>query len=179
MRSLHGSFRPPRAIGVAAFTAAVIGLTACGGGGGDTAPVATDSSMTSTAPGGGDGASPFAAYTACLRDEGLDVPDVDLGGGPGRSGGADGSMPDRSFPDGSFPDGSFPSGSSRDGSTPDGSVPGGFGGDGSGRIVEMLGLDADDPAVAAALEACASALDTAMPSRGAPPDSVPAETNAG
>lgn len=100
-------------------------------------------------------------FTACLRDEGLDVDDVTMGG-PGDGGG--GQAPDGSIPtpgDGSLPPGGFDGGPT--GTPPDGQgFPGGEGFDPTSRLIEQLGLDESDPAVAAALEACQSIMDDAF-----------------
>ena len=92
-------------------------------------------------------------FTACLRDQGLDVDDLDLNaqGGPGGGPGVGGSLP----PDGSIPAGSAPAGGAGQG-------PGD--GDPSNRLAEILGLDPDDPTTAAALEVCAPVLEDAMSS---------------
>lgn len=85
-------------------------------------------------------------FTACLRDEGLDVDDIEFGlrGGPG--GGATGA------PDGSLPPGGFGGGPPNGGSAPTG--PGGAGFDPTQGIINQLGLDDTDPAVTAAIETC-------------------------
>lgn len=90
------------------------------------------------------------AYTECLRDQGLDVDDLDFSaqGGPG---GGEGVGPGGTPPDGSAPAGSMPDGA--------GGGPGGNPGD---RLAEILGLDPDDPTVAAALEVCGPVLEDAM-----------------
>lgn len=82
----------------------------------------------------------LVAFSECLRDEGLDVGDVQLGGGQG-GGQADGPGAGR------------------------GQGQGGFG-DRSSRIAAGLGLDAEDPAVAAALDTCNPILDEAFASFG-------------
>jgi hypothetical protein len=98
-------------------------------------------------------------YTACLRDEGLDVDDITLGG-PGGGGAA----PTGSIPAGGGGFGGPPGG----GSAPAGG-PGGAGGfDPTDQIVEQLGLDDSDPAVSAALANCESILTGAFqPANGA------------
>jgi hypothetical protein len=95
------------------------------------------------------------AYTECLRDEGLEVDDLDFSAQGGPGGGA-----------GVGPGGAPPDGSAPDGSMPDGGDPGQGPGDGDpgNRLAEILGLDPDDPTVAAALEVCAPVLDGAMSS---------------
>jgi len=95
-----------------------------------------------------------ADFTACLRDEGLEVDDLTIGG-PG--GGGNGGPPTGSFPtDGSLPEGF------EGGPPADGGGPGGEGFDPSSRLVEQLGLDADDPEVSAALEICQPILEAAF-----------------
>ncbi len=104
-------------------------------------------------------------FTACLRDQGLDVDDISFGGGPGDGGGG-GQAPDGSVPtpgDGSMPPGGFNGGPN--GTPPEGGgdgAPGGEGFDPTSRLIEQLGLDESDPAVAAALEACQSIMDDAF-----------------
>ncbi|MFN8022481.1 MAG: hypothetical protein U0Q03_13225 [Acidimicrobiales bacterium] len=135
-------------------------------------------------PGGRGGFDPdqmqiaLADYTACLRDQGLDVDDITFGpqGGQGAQGAPDGQATDGSVPAGGFgapPDGSAPDGAT--GTPPDGATSGQGGQGGQGgppqggegfdptdRIIEQLGLDADDPTVSAALDACQSLLDEAF-----------------
>ncbi len=84
-------------------------------------------------------------YTDCLRAEGLDVGDIAFdGAGQGGQGQAQGDDAadgdDRGQPQGQ----------------------GGAGGDRSSRIADRLGLDLDDPATVAALDACESTLDEAL-----------------
>lgn len=89
-------------------------------------------------------------FTECLRDEGLDVGDIDFGGGaPG------GGAPGGGAPDGGAP-GERPAGGSGDGAGPRG--------DPSARIAEILDLDPDDPDVQAALETCQPVLEQSVPS---------------
>jgi hypothetical protein len=89
-------------------------------------------------------------YTQCLRDEGLEVDDLDFNaqGGPGGGAGvpAGGSIPEG---------GSIPAGG------PGG--PGADGGDPNDRLAEILGLDPEDPTTAAALDACAPLLEGVGP----------------
>ena len=87
----------------------------------------------------------FVAYSECIRDQGFDVGDLTFGGGPGAGDGppADGDAPQRG----------------------QGAGQGDFG-DPSTRLAEQLGLDVDDPAVAAALEVCGSVLTTAFSDAG-------------
>jgi hypothetical protein len=104
-------------------------------------------------------------FTACLRDQGLEVDDVDFTGGPG--GGGQGGPP----ADGSIPTppagggGGFQGGPPPGGSLPAGG-PGGGGFDPTTRILEQLGLDTTDPAVTAAVDACSAELDGAFPAQG-------------
>jgi hypothetical protein len=144
-------------------------------------------------PGGGNGgpqfdrtalSDAFNAFTGCLRDEGLDVDDIDLSIGPG--GGrpvgdviAFGSVPlDENGnpvppPGGTIVDGGFQV------AVPIGGPPGGPGSEGfdpTTRIIEQLGLDDTDPAVTAALDVCRPLLDDAMAPR---TDVVTATTVAG
>lgn len=93
-------------------------------------------------------------YTECLRAEGLDVGDVTLG-----------------QPNGGATDGGQGEGQGQ----PRGE--GGAGGDRGGRIAGQLGLDVDDPATAAALEACQGALDEAFVGIGGPGGGAPATTD--
>lgn len=94
-------------------------------------------------------------FTACLRDEGLDVDDITFGppgGGAGPNGGAtNGSLPAGAIPQGGGFGGPPPGGSAPAGG-PGG--PGGAGFDPTARIIEQLGLDDTDPKVVAALAKC-------------------------
>lgn len=105
----------------------------------------------------------FNAFTECLRDEGLEVDDIEFGVGPG--GGAIGDRPDGATGTppggGSVPDGGFQGGPPAGGSIPDGG-PGGEGFDPTDRLIQQLELDEDDPAVTAAVEVCQPALETAF-----------------
>jgi hypothetical protein len=93
-------------------------------------------------------------YTACLRDEGLDVDDITLGGpGGGGPGGATGG----SIPAGGGGFGAPPGG----GSLPAGG-PGGAGFNPTDQIIKQLGLDDSDPKVSAALAKCESILTSAF-----------------
>ena len=104
----------------------------------------------------------FNAFTECLRDEGLEVDDIEFGVGPG--GGAIGNRPDGATGTppggGSVPDGGF------QGGPPGGSIPdvgpGGEGFDPTDRMIQQLELDEDDPAVTAAVEVCQPALENAF-----------------
>ncbi len=121
------------------------------------------------APGGGDFDSDaineaLYAYTQCLRDEGLDVGDITLGGlmgGMGSPGGASGEAgPENAGDAPALADGEQPE-------RPPEGVRGG-GGDPSERYAEQLGQDADDPAWTAANEVCQPVLEDAMSSTGMP-----------
>ncbi len=93
-------------------------------------------------------------FTACLRDEGLQVDDITFGppgGGPG------GAAPDGSIPAGANGGGPGFGGPPPDGSGPANGGPGGPGGAGfdpTAQMIERLGLDDSDPAVQAALDKC-------------------------
>jgi hypothetical protein len=111
---------------------------------------------------GGGNAPDFSAlqtslsdYTACLRDQGLQVDDITLGT-PG-NGNGNGTPPNGSIPAGGGGFGGPPGG----GSTPAGG-PGGAGFNPTDAIIQQLGLDDTDPKVSAALDACASILTTAF-----------------
>lgn len=78
-------------------------------------------------------------YTECLRDEGLDVGDFTFGGGPAAGGDGD--------------SGGDGAGQGQRGDR---------GGDPADRIASVLGIDADDPAAAAALETCQPLLEEAF-----------------
>lgn len=98
----------------------------------------------------------LVSFTECLRDNGLQVDDIEFGGPPGGggpggdagAGGADGSVP-------AAPPGGF------GGSRPERPA-GGDGFDPTARIIEQLGLDENDPAVTKALEACQAQLEAAF-----------------
>ncbi len=174
MRSASALLRSAGGLGAALGVTAVIALSACGGGGDDaaSAAVATDEAPTaaSDAPAGsaGQGASRFAAFTACLQEQGLGVtePTFDGQGGPGGQGGPmGGSAPDGSMPPGTPPAEGSPPTDSMPAGGPGGGVPG-DGGEISTRIVEMMGLDPDDPTVAAAVEACSTDLQMTAPQPG-------------
>ena len=79
-------------------------------------------------------------YTQCLRDEGLDVGDIEFGGGG--AGGGDGA------------------GNGDGAGRAQGN--GGAGQDPSTRIARFLDLDLEDPAVSAAIDACAPVLEEAF-----------------
>jgi len=106
-------------------------------------------------------------FTECLRDQGLEVDDITFGpqgdGGPGGDTGGNGSIPiGGGATGGSVPEGGFDGGPP--GSPPEGGFqgPGGEGFDPTARIIEQLGLNADDPAVTAALDQCQSILTDAF-----------------
>jgi len=102
-----------------------------------------------------------ADFTACLRDEGLEVDDLVMGGqgGAGQGGGqgAGGQGGGATPADGSVPPGGFQGGPPADGAGPTGE---GF--DPTTRLVQRLGLDAEDPAVIAALGVCQPILEAAL-----------------
>jgi hypothetical protein len=108
-------------------------------------------------------------FTACLRDEGLDVDDITFGPPGGAAGAANGGAPTGSLPPGGFggppPGGSIPANGGPGG-------PGGAGFDPTARIIEQLGLDDTDPAVEAALTKCEPILTAAFQ----PPDSTTTAT---
>lgn len=85
----------------------------------------------------------LVAFSECLRDEGLDVGDLQLGGGQGGQAtdgqGAEGDGPQRG----------------------QGQGQGGFA-NRTDRFARQLDLDTDDPAVAAALDGCTPILDEAL-----------------
>lgn len=116
-------------------------------------------------------------FTACLRDHGLTVDDISFGrprganGGTGNGGGGfgggDGPPPggavNGSIPtDGSIPPGGFGGPPPGGGNGPGGNGPGGAGFDPTARIIERLKLDATDPAVAKAVDACKPILEAAF-----------------
>ena len=96
-------------------------------------------------------------YTQCLRDEGLDVGDIEFGGAPGAGGQGQGGQ-------GGAGNGNGQGG----GGNGDGDGAGraqGNGGAGfnpANRIAQFLDLDLEDPAVTAALEACEPVLEEAF-----------------
>jgi hypothetical protein len=103
-------------------------------------------------------------FTACLRDEGIAVDDITMGGGAGGPGGPNGSIPAGGPPaDGSLPPGGFDGGPN--GTPPEGGQggPGGGGGfDPTTLLIGQLGLDDTDPAVSAALETCQPIMENAL-----------------
>jgi hypothetical protein len=100
----------------------------------------------------------FNDFTACLRDDGLDVDDITFGppGGAAGANGANGNATDGSVPAGAGQGGGFggpPPGGSAPANGGQGG-PGGAGFDPTARLIERLGLDDTDPAVVAALAKC-------------------------
>lgn len=92
-------------------------------------------------------AEEFLAYTQCLRDEGLDVGDLEFGQpGAGQGQGQDGNGGGRGQAQGQA----------------------GAGGDRSARVANRLGLDVEDPAVVDAMTACESVLEDVLSGIGAP-----------
>jgi hypothetical protein len=88
----------------------------------------------------------FVEFSECIREQGFDVGDLQLGGGPGAGGPGAGGPPN----------------AGEDGPQPgQGQRQGGFG-DRSGRIASALGLDPDDPDVVAAVDECNPILETAL-----------------
>lgn len=127
------------AAGLAAFA-----LAACGGDDAD----ATDEATTA------DGQ--FAAYTACLEEQGIDLPDdwSPFGGGGMPGGGNGGEMPSGAPTD--MPS-DMPTGEMPTGDMPTDMPSGGFGGGGGfGGFEAPDGVDEDD--WTAATEACADEL---------------------
>lgn len=113
----------------------------------------------------------LTSFTACLRDEGLDVDDIDFAAGPG------GDRPDGPPADGDVPE---PPADGGDGGFQGAPPPDQAGGDGAGvdptaRIIEQLGLDDTDPAVTAAIDGCSSNLDGAFNRDGATPTTEPGQ----
>ncbi|MFT3851828.1 MAG: hypothetical protein QM733_03680 [Ilumatobacteraceae bacterium] len=139
----------------------------------------------------------ITAFTDCLEQHGISVPDVSTPTGRGN-----GSLPAGSIPaDGQGPrageggppaDGSFPTnggggngGANGGGANGNGGGNGGGGGNGNGganfttMIVERLGLDTSDATVKTAVDACSSTLTSASPNGGgAPGDQAPTTTTA-
>ncbi|PKQ17880.1 MAG: hypothetical protein CVT68_06220 [Actinobacteria bacterium HGW-Actinobacteria-8] len=103
------------------------------------------------------------AYTQCLRDEGLDVGDITLGGGFG--GGQDPGGALAGDAGGATP-APLPNDGDQPGSPADGVQGGGF--DSTDRFATPLGQDPEDPAWIAANQTCQPALTEAMTSVGVP-----------
>lgn len=89
-------------------------------------------------------------FTACLRDEGLDVDDISFG----TRGGDGGTPAGGSRPPGGFGGGGAPNAGN--------GGPGGAGFDPTQRIIDQLGLDDTDPAVTAAIEVCQPLISAAF-----------------
>ena len=114
--------------------------------------------LEGTAFGGGRGAaqdSPefqdgLLAFSACVRDDGYDVGDLTLGGGPGGGPGGEGANEDSTAGAGPVA-----------GDGQEGQRQGGFGNRGA-RFAENLGLDYEDPAVAETIDACMPIIDEAF-----------------
>ncbi|MEU5871855.1 hypothetical protein AB0A73_09880 [Glycomyces sp. NPDC047369] len=142
-------------IGCAAGLAA-LALAACGDDDAD----ATDAASSS------DGQ--FAAYTACLEEQGIDLPDDWSPFGEGGMPGGDGGMPSGAPTDmpSDFPT-DMPTGDMPTGDLPTDMPSGGFGGGGGfGGFAAPDGVDEDD--WTAATEACADELPQGMPGGQAP-----------
>jgi hypothetical protein len=104
---------------------------------------------------GGPNNQAFTAYRSCLTDHGLTLPTRNPGGQQGGQGGqpADAQTPATGSTPPTFP--------KNNGSITDGQPPAdGQGGPGGGRGNPTFGLDQNDPAVKAAMEACAPLLPT-------------------
>jgi hypothetical protein len=106
-------------------------------------------------PGGGEGGfnpdeieATLVEFTECLREEGLDVGDLTLGGPGGGGGPGAGDGGNQEAPGGQAQDGG----------------PGGPGGDFDPEtaMIEALGLDPDDEAVVTAVETCQPLLESAF-----------------
>ena len=97
-------------------------------------------------------------FTACLRDDGLDVDDITFGPPGGNGGAPTGSVPAGAAGQGGGGFGGPPPG----GSAPASGGPGGAGFDPTARVIERLGLDATDPAVIAAMAKCQPILTAAF-----------------
>ena len=96
-------------------------------------------------------------YTQCLRDEGLDVGDIEFGGGGAGGGGAGGAGGGNA---GGGAGGGDGAGNGDGAGRAQGN--GGAGQDPSTRIARFLDLDLEDPAVSAAIDACAPVLEEAF-----------------
>ncbi len=128
------------------------GMEACGefvaaagfGGGGGRAALADNTEVQDA----------LVAFSECLRDAGYDVGDLTLGG-PGQAGQGQGQ--------GQAPDGDGQQAGQGPGQRGEGE--GGFG-DRNARFAAQLGLDIDDPDVAADIESCIPILDTALAEAG-------------
>jgi hypothetical protein len=133
-----------------------------------TALTACRDKMPAGGPGGGGGAqfdrtgiqTAFNDFTSCLRDEGLEVDDIDF-----TAGAAGGPPPNGSAPGGNVgqppsSDGGFQGPPPSDGGA---GRPNGAGFDPTARIIERLGLDTTDPKVSAAVDTCSPSLTAALP----------------
>jgi hypothetical protein len=108
----------------------------------------------------------FNDFTACLRTNGLpNVKDITFGRGAGGNGGPPGSFQTggNGGPDGSVPNGGFggPPGSFQPGGNGQ-NAPGGAGFDPTTRLIDQLGLDATDPTVKKAVDACSAIITKAF-----------------
>ena len=126
-----------------------VGAENLGGGGGGRADVQNQAQEN------------LLVYTQCLRDEGLDVGDLDFGngaGGPGAgnagAGGGNGGAGGGNGAGNAAPGEGDNAGN---GAGNQGAGPGAGGGQGN-RIAAALGLDTEDPATQAALTACEDVL---------------------
>ena len=148
-----------RRLTVVALGAAAL-LAACGGSNGPTNAAASPTSVatptestatttSTTVAGDGSGTDRRAqlqAWRDCLSQHGVTLPTF-TGGDPGSQGGPPPS-------DGATPPSGVPNGSTPNGSTPTGSAP--AGGPGQGGPGGNIGSIVQDPANAAAVQACAS-----------------------
>jgi hypothetical protein len=133
-----GSRAPRRAAALFVASAAVLLVAACGGNSNSSSGGAGNSNG-----GTGDGRnSEFAAYTECLKKNGVTITLPSRGPRTGASGG----------PEGGFPDGNRPSGMPR----PSGSFPAGGGRGFPGGGMFQKPADVDEATWQKAQEACAS-----------------------
>ncbi|MEM8926442.1 MAG: hypothetical protein AAGD35_23295 [Actinomycetota bacterium] len=105
------------------------------------------------------------AFSDCVRDEGFDVGDLTLGGGPGGGGqGGGGNAAGQAQADGEGgADGD--GGADGEGGPAQGRRGAGFGNRGA-RIADNLGLDYEDPAVQEAIDGCMPIIDEAFTAAG-------------
>jgi hypothetical protein len=167
-------------MGRAALSAVAAALTltlaACGGG----SSGSTSSSPSTAGNGNGNGNGGYGGaagtgrgfdpqamqsavndFTACLREQGLEVKDITIGANRPRGSTPEGTRPSGEQPRPSFPRGSVPpDGEGQQG----GRHPGGF--NFTDRILQQLGLDTSDAKVTKAVDACSSSLQNALPSFG-------------
>ena len=102
-------------------------------------------------------------YTQCLRDEGLDVGDLEFGGGAGAgNGGNAAGNGGNAAGNGGANAGNGGNGDGNGQGAGRAQGNGGAGVDPSTRIAGALGLDLEDTSVAAAIEACESVLEEAF-----------------